>query len=324
MLYLSFTVSDLDDCFICIIDNFAINNNIILMIKKFIIICSFFFLILLNNFKNIIKLNVFAYLLIIYTCILSLFIIMLSNNLFVIFLFIELVNLCIYCLIGLNNNSNSGIESAYKYFIQSAFATIIGFFGASFIYFSTGTLLLNEISSLVYFNDINWLTILGIYLIFSSIFFKLGLFPLHSWMPDVYQGALLITVVFISIIPKIVYVFLFLKLFSVFFNIISSYCIIISLISILYGSIVALYQYSFKRLLAYGSMVHIGLIIFSISIFTPQSITAGLFYLLLYIILMFFVFCFMFFLFEENDNGLYYIDNINKLTIFVNSNKVLL
>lgn len=143
-------------------------------------------------------------------------------------------------------------------------------------------------------------------------------------MPDVYQGSLLITVAFIAIIPKIVYVILFLKLFSVFFNIISSYCIILSLISILYGVLLALYQYSLKRLIAYGSMVHIGLIIFSISIFTPQAITAGLFYLLLYIILMFFIFCFMFFLFEENDNGLFYIDNINKLIIFVNSNKVLL
>lgn len=180
MLYLSFTVPATDNGFIFILDNFNISNNLILIVKKCIIICSFFFLILLNNFKNIIKLNIFEYLLIIYTCILALFIIISSNHLFVIFLFIELVNLCVYCLIGLNNNSNSGIEAAYKYFIQSSFATIIGFFGASFIYFSTGTLLLSEISVLVSFNDINWLTILGVFLIFSSIFFKLGLFPLHS------------------------------------------------------------------------------------------------------------------------------------------------
>lgn len=182
MLYLCFTVPETDIGFICVLDNFSfsISSNLILIAKKCIIICSFFFLILLNNFKNIMKMHVFEYLIILYTCILALFIIMSSNNLFVIFLFIELVNLCIYCLIGLNNNSNIGIEAAYKYFIQSAVATIIGFFGASFIYFSTGTLLLNEINIIVNYDNINWLTILGIYLIFSSVFFKLGIFPLHG------------------------------------------------------------------------------------------------------------------------------------------------
>jgi NADH-quinone oxidoreductase subunit N len=103
-----------------------------------------------------------------------------GNNLFVIFLFLELVNLCIYCLIGLNKDSNLGIESAYKYFVQSSVATIIGFFGISLIYISAGTLNLNELSILMTFNDASWLFILGIYLITSSIFFKLGVFPLHS------------------------------------------------------------------------------------------------------------------------------------------------
>jgi len=78
-----------------------------------------------------------------------------SNNLFVIFLFLELVNLCIYCLIGLNKNSNLGIESAYKYFVQSSVATIIGFFGISLIYMSAGTLNLNELNILMMFNDTN-------------------------------------------------------------------------------------------------------------------------------------------------------------------------
>jgi NADH:ubiquinone oxidoreductase subunit 2 (subunit N) len=76
-----------------------------------------------------------------------------GNNLFVIFLFLELVNLCIYCLIGLNKDSNLGIESAYKYFVQSSVATIIGFFGISLIYLSAGTLNFNELSILMTFND---------------------------------------------------------------------------------------------------------------------------------------------------------------------------
>jgi NADH:ubiquinone oxidoreductase subunit 2 (subunit N) len=71
------------------------------------------------------------------------------------FLYLEILNLCLYCLIGLNKDSNMGIESAYKYFVQSSFSTIIGFFGISLIYMSTGTLFLHELGILVCFDNLN-------------------------------------------------------------------------------------------------------------------------------------------------------------------------
>jgi NADH-quinone oxidoreductase subunit N len=220
-------------------------------------------------------------------------------------------------LIGLNKNSNLGIESAYKYFVQSSVATIIGFFGISLIYMSVGTLNLNELSILMMFNDTNWLFILGIYFITSTIFFKLGIFPLHSWIPDVYQGALLISVIFIAILPKIAYVVLFFKLFIEFHSIINNYCLLFSLLSIFYGSVISLYQTNFRRLLAYGSMVHMGLIVYSISLFTVQSIAAAFFYLVSYIILMLFTFSFMFFLFEKKKHELYYLDSISQFNSLI-------
>ena len=138
------------------------------------------YLILLKNFNNIIKLPIFEYLILTIICLFGICMIIKSNHLFIIFLFLELVNLCIYCLIGLNKDSNMGIESAYKYFVQSSLATIVGFFGVSLIYMSTGTLFLNELNFLISYDSLSYLTILGIYLIITSVFFKLGVFPLHS------------------------------------------------------------------------------------------------------------------------------------------------
>jgi NADH:ubiquinone oxidoreductase subunit 2 (subunit N) len=66
-----------------------------------------------------------------------------------------------------------------------------------------------------------------------------------------------------------------------------------------------------------------GLIIFAISLFTIQSIAAALFYLYSYIILMLFTFSFMFFLFERNNDGLFYLDDISQLTIFLSKNLLL-
>ena len=91
----------------------------------------------------------------------------------------------------------------------------------------------------------------------------------------------------------------------------------------LYGAIITLYQISFKRLLAYGSMVHMGFIIYSLSLYTSISITASVFYLLIYIILMVFVFCFMFFLFEENKEGIFILDDISRLYNVLNKNNLL-
>lgn len=322
MLYISLTEQVIDGLHY-VLNNYFIYSEFYNLIKRFMLLCMLIFFILLNNFNYIIKLPIFEYLILTLTCLLGLFVIIRSNHLFIIFLFLELVNLCIYCLISLNKNSNMGIECAYKYFVQSSFATIIGFFGVSLIYMSAGTLFLNELNILISYDNLSWLTVLGIYFIISSVFFKLGVFPLHSWIPDVYQGALLISVIFIAILPKIAYVVLFLKLFIEFHSIINNYCLLLSGISVIYGSFISLYQTSFKRLLAYGSMVHMGLIIFSICLFTIQAITAALFYLYSYIILMLFTFSFMFFLFEKNDSGLYYVDDISQFNFILSKNTLL-
>jgi NADH-quinone oxidoreductase subunit N len=94
-------------------------------------------------------------------------------------------------------------------------------------------------------------------------------------------------------------------------------------LSVIYGALISLYQTSFRRLLGYGSMVHIGLIIFSISIFNPQTIAAGIFYLFIYLLLMFFIFSFMFFLFEKNNEKIYYIDDISQFSLFFANNVLL-
>jgi NADH-quinone oxidoreductase subunit N len=101
---------------------------------------------------------------------------------------------------------------------------------------------------------------------------------------------------FIATLPKFAYIFLFLKIFSIMPCLLVGYCLCVALVSVLYGSIVALYQASFKRLLAYGSMVHMGFILYALSLYTAESIAAAVFYLLIYVILMVFIFCFMFFL----------------------------
>jgi len=324
LLYLLYSNSPNEVSSIYYLNNYFIYNNFIVFIKEFMIFILLLYFIYYYNYNNIIKLPFFEYIILILISFFALQIIIISNNLFIIFLFIELVNLCIYCLIGLNKYSNIGIECAYKYFIQSAFSTIIGFFALSLLYNSCGTLFINELGLLISNNNWNIISILGIYLLILSIFFKLGLFPLHSWIADVYQGSFLVTVLFIATLPKIAYIYLFLKIFIQFYSLIKSFCLIISFITIIYGSLISLYQTSLKRLIGYGSMVHVGFIIYSISLYSIESCTASFFYLFFYILLTFFIFTFMLLLYDsDNNNKLYFIDNISQLNIILNRNKLL-
>jgi NADH:ubiquinone oxidoreductase subunit 2 (subunit N) len=138
-----------------VLNNYFIFGTNILLVKKFILVLMLAFIVMLSNYNKIQSFPLFEYLILIMIGLFSICIIIHGNHLFVIFIFIELLNLCIYCLLGINRDSNKGIESAFKYFIQSAFATIIGFFGISLIYFTTGTLFLNELSILIINKDLN-------------------------------------------------------------------------------------------------------------------------------------------------------------------------
>jgi NADH-quinone oxidoreductase subunit N len=168
------------DSNIYLLDNYFIYSNFLQIIKAFIICLSLFFIIYLYNFSLVVKIPIFEYIILIIIIILNLFLMISANNLFYIFLFLEIINLSLYVLIGLNKYSNLGIEIAYKYFIQSSYVTLIGLFGVSIIYIRVGTLSLSELSFILGSYPVDNIIYFGFLLIFITFFFKLGLFPLHN------------------------------------------------------------------------------------------------------------------------------------------------
>jgi NADH:ubiquinone oxidoreductase subunit 2 (subunit N) len=66
-----------------------------------------------------------------------------------------------------------------------------------------------------------------------------------------------------------------------------------------------------------------GFIIYSLTLNTPTSIAASIFYLLIYIVLIIFVFAFMFLFFEKNKDDVFFIDDISKLGNILNKNYLL-
>jgi NADH-quinone oxidoreductase subunit N len=155
------------------------------------------------------------------------------------------------------------------------------------IYINCGTLFFDDILKINNFDDS--LDVWALFFIFIALLFKIGSFPFHQWLCDVYEGVLITITAFFSIVPKSILFALVLRLsftfFSDFLN--QSELLIVSsgLASIVFASIAALYQKRLKRLLAYSAISHSGFVLVAISCNSIDSIKATLIYILIYLIM---------------------------------------
>jgi NADH-quinone oxidoreductase subunit N len=175
---------------------------------------------------------------------------------------IELMSLSFYVLAAYKRNSEFSGEAGLKYFILGAFSSGLLLFGTSMLYGFTGLTNFEEISKVltgingavdvVTYNGI----VIGILFISVSLLFKLGAAPFHMWAPDVYEGAPTPVTAFFSIVPKVAIFALLLRLFyHTFYDFASLWQPIFlytGVLSMIIGSVGALYQKKIKRLMAYS------------------------------------------------------------------------
>ncbi|MCB0506870.1 MAG: NADH-quinone oxidoreductase subunit M [Chitinophagales bacterium] len=113
---------------------------------------------------------------------------------------------------------------------------------------------------------------------------KIPIFPLHTWQPDTYvnaptQGTMLLSGIMLKMGTYALIVWL-IPTVPLGWKLASKYVIIISIISVVYGSLMALIQQNFKRLLAYSSLGHVGLIAAGIFSFNLQGVQGALYQML--------------------------------------------
>lgn len=274
--------------------NFSfISNNWIINAKLFLLLLVFVVFLLSLDYFKFEKFQVFEYPILILLSLLGMFILIAANDFIILYLAVELQSFCFYILSAIKRYSNLSIEAALKYFILGSFSSGILLFGISFIYGFIGTLNFNEISVIISFYDIS--DSLEMPIIFSLLFitlgvlFKLGVVPFHFWLPDVYEGSPTVVTAMFSILTKFSFLVLFIKLYffvflklSIVFN---NFFLLLSLFSIIIGSVMSLYQVKIKRLLAYSGITHMGYILLSLALFSLQGLQAFLIYFLIYIML---------------------------------------
>ena len=145
-------------------------------IYSFAIICTLF--VFVEN-KNILCIPLSEFILLIPLLVLGISLSVASNDLFCIFLFIELQSLVLYIFIALAKNSNLAIEAAFKHFLIGTFASLVLIFGISLLYYNFGTCSLDNLAILLTQSTISFSAKIGIIFICCGLLSKLGMAPFH-------------------------------------------------------------------------------------------------------------------------------------------------
>jgi NADH-quinone oxidoreductase subunit N len=191
-------------------------------------------------------------------------------NLTMLFIGIEIMSVSLYILAGIKKSDFASNEAALKYFLMGAFSTGFLLFGITLIYGASGSFNLEVIRNWVinHPKDLDPMFYAGILLITVGLCFKVGAAPFHFWVPDVYEGSPTLITTFMSTVVKTAGFAAFLRLFSSCFAPLSDFWVpvllVITIITLFIGNITALYQQSFKRMLAFSSISHAGYLLFAI------------------------------------------------------------
>jgi len=209
-----------------------------------------------------------------------------ASDLITLFVALEVFSLPLYLLAGLSRRRRLlSQEAALKYFLLGAYSSAFFLFGSAFLYGYSGTISLSGISAAAgNGNDI--FLLIGIIFVSVGLLFKISAVPFHSWTPDVYQGAPTPITGFMAACTKVAAFGAILRIFYVGFAQSQTQwrpiITVIAIITMLFGSLVAIAQRDVKRMLAYSSIAHAGFLLSGVVALNKDGLAASLFYLFAY------------------------------------------
>lgn len=219
--------------------------------------------------------------------ILGMFVMVSAYNFITLFVGLEIMSLAMYAMIAMQRDSSKATEAAIKYFVLGALATGLLLYGLSMIYGATGSLTIPEVKAVVEAGKADSVVLaFGVVFIVIGLGFKLGAVPFHMWLPDVYHGSPTAVTLFIGTAPKI-------AAFAIVYRLLvdgvpglvldwQPLLIIMAVLSMVVGTVIAIAQTNFKRLLAYSGIAHIGFLLLGFIAATPEGYSAAMFYVLVY------------------------------------------
>ena len=200
-----------------------------------------------------------------------------SLDLVIFYLFFEAGLIPMFIIIGVWGGVRR-VYSAFKFFLYTLIGSVLMLVAIISIYFISGTtdiIKLFEIGIDPKYQNLLWLAF------FSSFAVKTPMWPVHTWLPDAHVEAPTAGSVLLAAILLKMAGYGFIRFSLGLFPMASEYFVplvyVLSLIAIIYTSMVALMQDDMKKLIAYSSVAHMGFVTLGIFTFTQQGIEGSIF-----------------------------------------------
>lgn len=216
-------------------------------------------------------------------CLTGLLGIVITGDVFNIFVFLEISSLSAYVLIALGRDRRA-LTAAYQYLIMGSIGASFIIIGIGFLYLMTGTLNLADMAGRVAAVESSRPVLVALAFLTVGISLKLALFPLHQWLPNAYTYAPSVVTAFIAATATKVSVYVLIRFyFSVFGERLvfqqlplPEIMLWLSLLAMFVASFLALLQNNLKRLFAYSSISQMGYITLGLSFDSVHGLTASI------------------------------------------------
>lgn len=220
------------------------------------------------------------------------FILASANNMLMLYIGIETLSILSYVMAAMKKNDDLSSEAGLKYVLYGGVTAGIMLVGMSHIFGVLGTIQFSGIvQSLAKLDKTQLLILMPSFLLFfAGIGYKIASVPFHMWSPDVYEGSPTPVTTFFAIVPKLAGISSLIRITMIFFagdSVLKiswvGLIMAVAALTMTVGNLSAIGQKSVKRMLAYSSISHAGIMMAGIVILNDIGIRSIVFYGISYV-----------------------------------------
>ena len=211
--------------------------------------------------------------------------VVLSGDLFNLFVFLEISAIASYALVAFGIESEE-LEASFKYQILGGTGSMLILLSIAIFYYLTGTLNLADASNILQSHVSHPAFYFCVVLLLVGFGLKAALMPFHSWLPDAHPSAPApISAMLSGVVIKVLGVYAMIRIFFNVFGLSTNQffmniLLTLGLLSMVAGAFLALGQEDLKRLLAYSSISQIGYIVFALGLGTNLGTLGAIFHMM--------------------------------------------
>ena len=215
-----------------------------------------------------------------------------ANNMLMVYIGVETLSILSYVMASFKKNDERSSEAGLKYALYGGISAGIMLFGMSHIFGVLGTIQFTGMAANIAKLNTQQLVILmpSFVLFFVGLGYKIAAVPFHMWSPDVYEGSPTPVTTFFAIVPKMAGITALVRVTFIFFATQSPVktawimlLMAVAALTMTVGNVTAIGQKSIKRMLAYSSISHAGVMLCGLVVVNEIGVRSIVFYGITYL-----------------------------------------